>query len=48
MKLEHSLTPTHIIIKLLKTKDKEKILKALRETTPLPIREKTMRMIADI
>ena len=40
-------TPRHIIVKLLKTKDKERILKALREKQHLTYKRKTIQMTAD-
>ena len=41
------LMPKYIIIKLLKYKDKEKILKAAREKQHLTYRKKTIRMTVD-
>lgn len=40
-------TPRYIIVKLLKTKDKEKILKAAREKWYLPYNEKTFWMTSN-
>ena len=41
-------TPRHIIIKMPKVKDKERILKAAREKHLVTFREVSMRLSADI
>ena len=43
-----NLTPRHIIVKLAKYKDKEKILKAARDKQSLTCKDRHIRLVADL